>query len=199
MVDSPEMVLPDPAEPRFTYGDYVLWQGDERWELIDGRAYLMSPAPTRLHQQVLIRLAVQVARQLQGKPCEVYVAPLDVRLPRGDEADADVCDVVQPDLVVLCDPAKLDDAGCRGAPDWVVEILSPSTQVRDHVEKRDLYERHGVREYWVVDAARRRVTIYRRDGAGGGFLPGSIEAAEGLMAVGVLPGLTIDWDAVFES
>lgn len=191
------MVLPDPAEPRFTYGDYVLWQGDERWELIDGRAYLMSPAPTRLHQQVLVELLRQTANALVDGPCRVYVAPFDVRLPSADEADADVRDVVQPDLVVVCDPAKLDDAGCRGAPDWLVEILSPSTKVRDHVEKRDLYERSGVREYWVVDPVGRRLTIYRRDEAGGGFLPGSIEAAEGEMPVAVLPGLTVDWTAVF--
>ncbi|MCA9712927.1 MAG: Uma2 family endonuclease, partial [Myxococcales bacterium] len=134
-------MLKDPIlHPRFTYGDYRQWMGDERWELIDGEAYLMSPAPKRRHQRASMGLSAQIANALEGGSCQVYAAPFDVRLPDGDEADDDVATVVQPDVVVICDPAKLDDAGCRGAPDWVVEILSPSTTARDRIDKRDLYQ-----------------------------------------------------------
>lgn len=151
-----------PAAPRFTYGDYRRWHGDERWELIDGEARAMSPAPSRLHQQVLTRLAAQIVPALEDGPCEVYVAPFDVRLPRGDEPDDEIETVLQPDLSIICDPEKLDGAGCRGAPDWVIEVLSPATEARDRVHKRALYERHGVREVWLVDPEDRTVTVYRR-------------------------------------
>lgn len=183
-------------DPRFSYGDYVQWQGDERWELIDGVAYLMSPAPTRHHQETLGNLYRQIANQLDGRDCQPYLAPFDVRLPSREEDDVDVDTVVQPDLVVVCDPEKLDDAGVRGAPDWVIEILSPATTARDRVEKRDLYERAGVREYWIVHPTDATVTILvrqdvrfelRHDGAAGGET-----------AVGSVPGVTIDWSSVFQ-
>ncbi|WP_365305251.1 Uma2 family endonuclease [uncultured Thiodictyon sp.] len=131
---------------RFTYGDYRRWPDDERWELIDGEAYNMCPAPTRIHQELVLEIAAQVHAFLRGGPCKVYVAPFDVRLPKADEADERVDTVVQPDIAVICDPGKLDDAGCRGAPDWIVEVLSPCTAAKDQREKRDAYERVGVRE-----------------------------------------------------
>lgn len=104
-----------PAGPHFTYGDYRRWQGDERWELIDGEAHAMSPAPSRLHQQVLTRLAAQIVTALEDGPCEVYVAPFDVRLPRGEEPDEEIDTVVQPDVSVICDPEKLDGRLPRGS------------------------------------------------------------------------------------
>lgn len=145
---------------RFTYADYRRWPSDERWELIDGEAFNMSPAPSRRHQEVVGEIFRQTANFLQGKPCRAYVAPFDVRLPQADEADDQTRTVVQPDIAVICDFAKLDDQGCRGAPDWVVEVISPLTAAKDHIKKRALYERHGVKEYWLVHPLDCVVTRY---------------------------------------
>ncbi len=110
---------------QFTYADYCRWPDEERWELIDGEAFNMSPAPTRMHQEFVTFLAAQVYPQLKSDSYRVYIAPFDVRLPKANEADDLVDTVVQPDLTVFCDPSRLDAKGARGAPDWVVEILSP--------------------------------------------------------------------------
>lgn len=182
--------------PRFTYGEYVQWQGDERWELIDGEAYLMSPAPTRAHQRILFELARQAADTLEEGPCEVDIAPFDVRFPKTDEADEAIDTVLQPDLVVICDPQKLDDAGARGAPDWVVEILSPSTTSRDRVAKRRVYERHGVREYWVIDPKTRDVTVFELVD---GVFAARDALGDGKWGPSIFPSLKIDWAKVFAS
>ncbi len=129
----------------YTYGEYLNWNDENRYELIDGRVHLMSPAPFRQHQKVLGELFRQFSIYLFDKDCEIYVAPFDVRLPEGDEKDEDIRTVVQPDIVVVCDIDKLDEKGCKGAPDLVVEVLSPASFGRDRKDKRDLYERHGVR------------------------------------------------------
>lgn len=146
---------------RFTYRQYRSWPDSERWELIDGHAWAMSPAPMRRHQKLSIRLIRVFANFLDGKPCEAYEAPFDVLLPAGEESDDEVDTVVQPDIVVFCDKSKLTDRGARGAPDLVVEILSPSTSKKDLNEKFNLYQKHGVREYWVVDPAAWSVWVYR--------------------------------------
>lgn len=151
-------------ERRYTYRDYRGWTDDARWELIDGFAYAMAPAPTRSHQAVVGEIFFQIRSQLDGQPCRPFVAPFDVRLPRGGAADDDIDTVVQPDIVVVCDPARLDERGCRGAPDWVIEVLSPATAEHDHVRKRALYERSGVAEYWLVHPTDRTVLVYRLAG-----------------------------------
>ncbi len=138
------MSLPQRDEQHHTYGEYLQWPDDRRYELIDGVAYAMTPAPTRRHQEVLLEIARQVANALLHHACKAFIAPFDVRLPKGDEADEQVDTVVQPDLSVVCDPDKLDERGCRGAPDWVVEVLSPATASHDHKLKRAVYERAGV-------------------------------------------------------
>ncbi|TAN53194.1 MAG: Uma2 family endonuclease [Methylococcaceae bacterium] len=175
----------------FTYGEYRRWPAEERWELIDGVAYDMCPAPSLQHQEVLGELFRQTANFLLGKPCRAFVAPFDVRLPEADETDDHIRTVVQPDLVVVCDSAKLDKAGCRGAPDWVVEVISPHTASKDHIRKRALYERHGVKEYWLVYPSDSVVTRYLWQN--GRFDEPSIGAAAGNMAVTCVPGLEIDW------
>jgi Uma2 family endonuclease len=144
-----------------TYAEYLTWSDERRYELIDGLAYAMAPAPSRQHQQVVGELFAQIHAQLRGHRCAVYVAPFDVRLPRGNEADATIDTVVQPDIAVFCDRSRLDDRGARGAPDWVVEVLAPATASHDQLLKRDLYERHGVGEYWLVHPTDRLVTVYR--------------------------------------
>lgn len=110
----------------------------------------MSPAPSRRHQQISMELGRQISTFLVNKSCEVYSAPFDVRLPEANEIDEEVRTVVQPDVVVICDPQKLDDAGCRGTPDLVVEILSPATAHNDMKIKLALDEKHGIWEFWVV-------------------------------------------------
>ena len=155
------MPLLHPQTPRYTYGDYRQWQGDERFELIDGEAVQMNPAPRIWHQRVLGALYRQIADFLDASSCEVLLAPVDVRLPKGEEPDDEVTTVVQPDLVVVCDSTRIDDLGVRGAPDLVVEILSPATAGRDEILKRDLYERSGVREYWLIDPETWTLRIYQ--------------------------------------
>ncbi len=179
------------TQPGFTYGDYRQWPEGERWELIAGEAYAMSPAPTRTHQMILGEIFRQIANFLEDKPCQVYIAPFDVRLPERNEADDAIETVVQPDLVVVCDASKLDEKGCRGAPDWVIEVLSPSTASKDHVRKKSLYERHGVREYWLVHPTDQLLTRYLLEG--NAFGPALIEETAGFTEVAVLPGLAIEW------
>ncbi len=148
-------------EERFTYKDYLTWPDEERWELIDGVAYNMSPAPSRRHQEIVGELYRQIANYLLDKPCQVYIAPFDIRLPEADEPDDEIETVVQPDIVVFCDRNKLDDRGARGTPDIVIEILSLYTAKKDFVTKRSLYERHKVLQYWIVDPATDEVVIFK--------------------------------------
>ncbi len=176
---------------RHNYGDYLTWPDDDRYELIDGVAYVMAPAPAVIHQAVLVELARQVDEALEESHCRVLIAPLDVRLPRGDETDEEVDTVVQPDLLVVCDPAKIDERGVRGAPDWIVEILSPATAAHDQVKKRDLYERHGVREYWLVHPVDRIITVYRVES--GAYGRPYIAELAGETAARAVPGVVIDW------
>jgi Uma2 family endonuclease len=182
---------------RFTYGDYRGWPDDERWELIDGEAYDMSPAPTRAHQGLVLEIAAQAHAFLRDGPCQVYVAPFDVRLPRTDESDDRVDTVVQPDIATICDPAKLDDAGCRGAPDWIVEVLSPRTAAKDQRQKRDAYERAGVREYWLVHPTDRTLMIYRL--ADGAYGRPEVQPLAGETAVAAIDGLRIVWPTAAET
>jgi len=146
---------------RFTYRNYRTWPDSERWELIGGRAWAMSPAPRLRHQEVLGRLFSDMKVFLRTRPCRVFIAPFDVLFPEGDEPDDEIDTVVQPDIVVFCDKSKLTEAGARGAPDLAIEILSPSTSKKDQHEKFELYESHGVREYWVVDPAAWSMWMYR--------------------------------------
>ncbi len=150
---------------RYTYADYALWPDDQRWELINGEVYAMT-APQRLHQEIVFELGRQIGNYLQGKPCKAYTALFDVRLPRKNETDAKVETVVQPDLSVICDPSKLDKLGCRGAPDWIIEVLSPSTALKDMNTKCSLYELHGVQEYWIIHPDDRWLLVYTLDAQG---------------------------------
>jgi len=179
-----------------TYGDYLGWPDDVRYELIDGVAYLMAPAPTLAHQDVVGEVYRQLANALTDRPCRVYVAPVDVRLPKANEADTDIDTVVQPDVLVLCDPTKADRRGLRGAPDLVVEVLSPGTASHDHVRKRRVYERAGVREYWLVHPIDRMVIIYRLEDRQ--FGRPDVAYLAGETPVGILPGVAIAWDALVE-
>lgn len=181
----------------YTYSDYLTWPDDVRYELIDGVAYLMTPAPTLEHQDIAGEIYRQLANTLEGKPCRPYIAPVDVRLPKGNEADKDIDTVVQPDVLVVCDPGKLDRRGVRGAPDFVVEVLSPSSAYHDHKRKREVYERAGVREYWLVDPVERLIHIYRLGDQSRYGKPEVREMKEETQ-VSVLPEVVIRWDALVE-
>jgi Uma2 family endonuclease len=148
------------GEREYTYGDYLTWEDDRRYEIIDGLVYNMSPAPYRRHQEVLLELAYQIKQYLTDKICKIYVAPFDVRIPENKEADGDIKTVVQADLVVVCDLKKLNERGCRGAPDLVIEVVSPFSADRDRKIKKSLYERAGVKEYWIVDYIEKTVEVY---------------------------------------
>lgn len=189
--------LAEKLEERYTYGQYYQWDDGERWELIDGVPYSMTPAPVRRHQGILIRVSSRIEEFLRGKPCQVYFAPFDVRLPDfAGQEDNDVPTVVQPDLVVVCDEKKLDDRGCCGAPDLVVEILSPSTSRKDVGVKFSLYERHGVREYWIIHPAEESLMVFTigEDGKYGrpqGYGRGDFATST------VLAGLELNLEEVF--
>jgi len=145
------MSLPvERQKQKYSYKDYLEWDDDGRWEIIEGLVFDMTPAPSVKHQGVLMELSRQFANYLIDKKCRVFTAPLDVILPESSENSEDIYNVVQPDLIVVCDLEKLDEKGCRGAPDLVVEILSPSTVQKDMKLKLGLYESHGVREYWII-------------------------------------------------
>lgn len=177
-----------------TYEDYLHWPEDVRYELIDGSAYLMAPAPDLEHQDIAGEIYYQLRSALDGHPCRPFIAPLDVRLPKADEADERVDTVVQPDVLVVCDPARLDRRGVHGAPDFIVEVLSPSTASYDHVRKRRIYERAGVKEYWLVHPIDRMVTIYCL--LNGEYGKPEVQELAGETAVGILPGVAITWDAL---
>ncbi|MEM8996907.1 MAG: Uma2 family endonuclease [Acidobacteriota bacterium] len=192
------MATPAHRDAPFTYGDYVQWT-EGRFELIEGEVYDMSPAPSVDHQRVAGAIFALLLTHLKAKEstCQAFVAPFDVRLPDGDEDDDAVETVVQPDIAVICDPEKLDRRGCRGAPDWIIEVLSPSTASKDQMAKRLLYERHGVREYWLVHPRDRTLTVYRPD-ADGRYGAPDVTDAEGAASTELFPGLEIDWAWVFD-
>jgi len=185
---------------RFTYRHYRTWPDSERWELIDGLAWAMSPAPIRYHQRIAARFHTKLDVFLEGKSCRAYIAPFDVLLPHGDEPDDEVDCVVQPDVVVYCDRSKLTRAGARGAPDLVLEVLSPSTSKKDQREKFNLYERAGVREYWVADPAGKWLCVYRRM-TEGRFDDGELRDPDreyDSVASSILEGFEIDPTKLFE-
>jgi len=183
------MPLPEENE-RYTYTDYCTWDDSERWELIEGVPYAMSPVPTQAHQGISMELSSQIHNFLKGKTCKVFHAPFDVRLNADDEDDT----VVQPDLLVVCDKSKLDGKSCKGAPDLVVEILSPSTARQDRWVKYNLYKDAGVREYWIVDPDTKTVSVnVLGDGIYSAYAYGDTDTAP----VSVLPGCMINLNDVF--
>lgn len=179
-------------EGRFTAHDYWTWPDEERWELIDGVAYAMSPAPRRRHQLLVGELYAQLHDHLAGGPCEPIVSPLDVYWTDDDSEDLHEIDTItQPDIVVVCDESKLIDEGVRGAPDFVIEITSPSTMWKDHNDKLLICGRYGVREYWLVNPNTLEVMVYRLvEGEQSYGLPVVASLADGV-AVGIFDGLVL--------
>jgi Uma2 family endonuclease len=180
-----------PEEKHYTYRDYLAWGEDYRAEIIDGQVYAMSP-PLRLHQDVLGKLFVKIALFLEGKPCRVYPAPFGVRLfPKSDLSDDTV---FEPDISVICDGSKLDDRGCNGPPDMIIEILSPSNPQNDMLVKFRKYLEAGVREYWIVDPQEKTVHACILDGR---QYRVSVYDETQTAPVSVLPGCAIELKPVF--
>jgi len=185
------------TDERFSYADYLTWPDDERWELIGGEPLAMSPAPTVRHQRLSRKLAWQFENYLHDKPCELFTAPFDVRLSEQPFASDDYIDtVVQPDMLVICDSSKLDERGCNGSPDLVIEILSPSSAAHDLKIKYDIYQRFGVKEYWIIYPAEHVLQIYKL-GDDGCYGAAERYAGDDKVAVAMLGDLIVDLKEVF--
>lgn len=189
------MALPAKKE-RYTFADCLAWKEDERIELINGEAFLMA-TPSSRHQAICFEIGRQLGNFLEGKQCKVYPSPFGVRLfeATGDRPE-DVDTVVEPDLSVICDRSKIDKYGCKGAPDLVVEILSPSTQRHDRLVKLGLYQRAGVREYWIVNPEDMTVQVMLQDSSGTLQLHEVYDSRD-VARVNILEGCFIDLGKVF--
>ena len=178
------------SERKLTYADYLRWPDEDRWEVIEGEAFAMTPAPSFRHQRVAFRFAYALETALRGRPCVPCLAPIDVVLAEDT--------VVQPDVVVICDPSKIRPDRVAGAPDLVVEVVSPTTGFKDRKVKRDLYERHGVREYVLLDPDAQCAERYAlcQDGAYG---KAEVFGPAEVLILGSLGGVEISLAEVFES
>ena len=178
-----------PEYKRYTYADYCTWEGSERYELIDGVPRAMA-APSWVHQAISGELFGQIREFLKGKPCKVFAAPFDVRLNANGYDD----NVVQPDIVVICDRSIIGGTGCSGVPDMVVEILSPSTASYDRITKFNLYRQYGICEYWIADPKSKIVSVHLLDN---GRYYITRYAETDTVPVQVLEGCTINLPEVF--
>ena len=178
-------------DQKYTFADYESWPEDERREIIAGIPYAIA-APSRLHQKTVLKLGNQIDQYFDNKPCEIYSAPFNVRLPIENEANEFIETTVEPDLSIICDPDKLDDKGCRGAPDWIIEVRAPATALHDMNIKRDLYQQHGVKAYWIVHPSERWVMIYTLDDAGNYAKP-LVVGMDEATPVNLFVDLAVDW------
>jgi Uma2 family endonuclease len=178
-----------------TYADYLTWSRPYGDELIDGTAYIREPpAPTWSHQMIVSELHRQIATALDHKPCRVCLAPSDIRLPKSTEEDDQVDTVVQPDLFIVSNLNNVDARGLRGAPDWLAEVLSPSTAKHDQFTKLPAYERAGVREVWLINPLDRTLSIYLLET--GRYANPTVLALKGRTQLTAIDGVTVDWDRV---
>ena len=189
--------MASPAEKTgYTFADCLGWDEKERAEIIGGEVRMMAP-PSRIHQKISGEIFRQLANFLEGKRCEVYSAPFGVRLFEKDgDRPEDVDTVVEPDITVVCDTSRLDQHGCKGAPELVMEILSPSSRRHDMLVKLNLYQRAGVREYWIVNPDDKDVQVFLLDGSGL-FRVHGFYGREDIARVNVLEGCFIELCKVF--
>ncbi|QKG58287.1 Uma2 family endonuclease [Hymenobacter sp. BRD128] len=180
----------------YTYADYLTWKFDEFVELIKGEVMRPMAGPSRRHQEYSTNLLRQILPVMAGSSCRVYHAPFDVRLTTGGaNGDQQIRTVVQPDICVVCDLAKLDDRGCLGAPDWIIEIVSPGNTTRDTRIKYDLYEESGVLEYWIVYPGVKTVAAFTL--VAGQYKLTAEYTEPGPIPVATLPGLALEWAGIF--
>ncbi len=184
---------------RYSYADYLNWFDDQRRELYNGFIRLMSPAPRKIHQRISSFLHIEIGYFLKKKKCQIYHAPFDVRLPiKNRLSDKEIFTVVQPDLCIICNPEKLDDKGCVGAPDLIIEIISKSSAKNDAIEKYKIYEEAGVLEYWIVYPETQLVHVFLLENQK--FYLQKIYASDDKIDVHIFKGeLIIDLTDVFEN
>jgi Uma2 family endonuclease len=144
----------------YTYADYMKFEFEEMVELIRGKIFRMSPTPSSSHQLAAGNFYGPIWQLLKKSPCQVFIAPFDVILPIADKKRDKATTVVQPDICVICNPHIIEDAGCFGVPDWIIEILSPHTRKKDLQLKYDVYEEAGVKEYWIVMPQEKLVEVF---------------------------------------
>lgn len=182
----------------YTYADYLTWQFGEIVELIRGKIMRRMSGPLDVHQLIAYNLSGLLHAQLKRKQCQVRPAPYDVRLTTkgAHVADDVITTVVQPDLSIICDRSKIDRRGCNGAPDWIIEVLSPGTAARDWKVKFDLYEESGVLEYWIVAPGEQAISAFVLEN--GKYRLAGEFAEPGPVSCATLPGLTLEWAEIFD-
>ena len=186
---------PDPLLT-YTYADYMQWKFKERLELFRGKVFKMA-APNTQHQMISLKLTHELYNYLQKKECKVFNAPFDIRLPvKNRKKDDEITTVVQPDICVVCDPKKIDARGICGAPDLVVEILSPCNSKKELRDKFELYEEAGVKEYWIVYTVEQRVAVFLLSPEGK-FGDATLYTAADKLAAATVPGFAINVDEIF--
>ena len=182
----------------YSYADYLKWQFEERVELIKGKLFKMSPAPSRKHQGISSILLSRIFQFLDIKRCRVYAAPFDVRLtPRRNSKTTKIHTVVQPDICVFCGMTNLDDKGAIGAPDWIIEILSPGNSRTEMKNKFEVFEENGIKEYWLIDPANEAVLVYvlNEQGKYIGLPPFTMEDT---ISSAVFPGFSLKVEDIFQ-
>ena len=188
------MPLPK-LEQKYSYADYLTWDENERWEILDGVPY-MQAAPSRIHQEISMELSTQFHNYLKGKMCRVFAAPFCVRLDI-EKNNNDIKNVVEPDITIVCDNSKLDERGCKGSPDMIIEILSPTSGKNDKLIKFNKYEKAGVKEYWIVEPDQKLVSVFLLQ-ANGRYGRPEIYSEEDKINVSIFTDLAIDLKEVFD-
>ncbi|MDO8993251.1 Uma2 family endonuclease [Daejeonella sp.] len=181
----------------YSYANYLTWLFDDRVELIKGKVFKMGPAPSPMHQEISASISSALYSFLKDKPCKIYYAPFDVLFPKESKADKDIYTVLQPDICVICDPAKIDGRGCVGAPDIVIEILSPGNNRTELLNKYNIYEEFGVEEYWVVSPGDKTLLKHTLN-VKGKYQASKLFTISEKVYSDELPGFELDLDAVFE-
>lgn len=180
----------------YTYNDYLTYDEGERIEIIEGNIYAMSPAPSRIHQKIIMKISNQLENYIKSNngSCEVYPAPFDVILKNDDEEVGNSKNVVQPDISVICDKSKLTDKGCTGSPDMIIEVVSPYNPSNDYIKKTALYEKYGVKEYWIVNPMKRNILIYNLIDTG--YDTPNMYSFDDVVPVSIFKELNIDFSAL---
>lgn len=180
----------------YTYSDYLKFNFDEMVEIIKGKIFRMSPAPSATHQRISGRLFTMISNILWNKQCQVFSAPFDVILPVKGKDFMQSDRIVQPDIVVICDQSKIKERGCFGAPDWIIEILSPHTTKKDLQDKFDLYEESGVQEYWIIEPKNQTVEVFVLENEVYHRITTYVQ--DDIAPCNVLPDIEIDLKVLFE-
>ena len=177
----------------YTYKDYLTYDENESIEIIEGDIYNMSPAPSRIHQKIIMELSFELKNYIKSNngSCEVYPAPFDVILINDDEEAENSKNVVQPDISIICDKSKLTDKGCTGSPNMIVEVVSKFNPSNDYIRKAFLYEKYKVQEYWIVNPMKKNILVYNL--TDNGYDTPNIYSFDDVVPVSIFKDLNIDF------